>query len=60
MDSDTYIIRIYRRNKERPTSLVGVAEQVGTKEQRAFHDLDGLLAILTSSETRVHLNKEGG
>ncbi len=44
-----YIIRIYRCEKDRPQSLVGVAEEAGTKGKKAFQSYDELWDILNAS-----------
>jgi hypothetical protein len=46
---DSFIIRIYRCKKDKPNSLVGVAEKVGNKESLAFTSLYELWGILTSA-----------
>jgi hypothetical protein len=46
----TYIIRIYRFEKDHPRSLVGVVEEVGIKGKKAFTNYDELWDILVSSE----------
>lgn len=43
---NTYIVRIYRRKNGIPHNLVGVVEEVGKKEKRAFSNLDDLWEIL--------------
>jgi hypothetical protein len=44
----TYIIRIYKCEKNKPRRLVGVVEKVGVKGQRAFTNYDELWEILNS------------
>jgi hypothetical protein len=46
MNLNTYIVRVYRRKNGIPHSLVGVVEEVGKKEKRAFNNLDDLWDIL--------------
>jgi hypothetical protein len=41
-----YIIRIYRYDKDRPKSLVGVVVESGKKGKRAFQSYDELWEIL--------------
>lgn len=43
-----YIIRIYRFEKDKPRSFVGVVEEVGKKGKKAFHTYDELWEILNS------------
>lgn len=46
---NSYIVRIYRQNKDRPRLLVGVVEEVGAKGRKAFTNLDELWGILCPS-----------
>jgi hypothetical protein len=43
-----YIIRIYRYDKDRPKSLVGVVVEPGRKGKKAFQSYDELWEILNS------------
>ena len=43
---DSYLVRIYRKADNNPRMLVGVVEEVGLKEKKAFHTLDELWNIL--------------
>jgi hypothetical protein len=45
-----YIIRIYRYDKDRPQSLVGVVVEAGGKGKRAFQSYDELWEILNSAK----------
>ncbi|NWG03957.1 MAG: hypothetical protein HXY44_13985 [Syntrophaceae bacterium] len=45
-----YIVRIYRFQKNKPTNLVGVVEEVGQKGKKAFISLNELWEILSSSK----------
>lgn len=45
---ESYIVRIYRGDKKNPRSLIGIVEEVGIDEKRAFTNLDELWAILQS------------
>jgi len=49
MTSMDYIVRIYRHEKDRPRSIVGIVEEVGTEGKRAFTNLDELWEILNRS-----------
>jgi len=44
--SSHYIIRIYRFEKDKPRSLVGLVEEVGKKGKKGFHTYDELWEIL--------------
>ena len=36
---NSYLVRIYRKAENNPRMLVGVVEEVGVKEKKAFHNL---------------------
>lgn len=44
----TYILRLYRFEKDRPRGLVGVLEEVGKRGKMAFTNYDELWEILNS------------
>ena len=43
---DSYIVRVYRRDRTRQKGLVGIVEKVGAAEKRVFSDRDELWRIL--------------
>ena len=43
---DYYIVRIYRREKDDPDSIVGTIEQANSSERKAFRCSDELWSIL--------------
>ncbi len=43
---NSYVVRIYRRTNNNPRLLVGVVEEAGVKEKKAFHNLYELWDIL--------------
>jgi len=43
---DSYLIRIYRREKDNPESIVGIIEEIGTKEKHSFKNLSELGKII--------------
>jgi hypothetical protein len=45
----TYIVRIYRFEEQKPLNLVGVVEEVGIEERKAFSNYDELWNILKVS-----------
>lgn len=45
---ESYIVRIYRADKGSPRNLVGIVEEVGFEERKAFTNLDELWTILNS------------
>lgn len=48
--SDNYIIRIYRRGGHNRRMLVGVVEEVGKDEKRAFTTMEELWDILIGDQ----------
>jgi hypothetical protein len=55
---NTYIVRVYRRKNGIPQNLVGVVEEVGKKEKRAFTSLDDLWDILKPQKNTVQRKRE--
>jgi hypothetical protein len=47
-----YIIRIYRCEKDRPKSLVGVVSEAGKSEKKVFQSYDELWEILNSEKSK--------
>ena len=43
---NSYLVRIYRRAENNPRMLIGVVEEIGKAEKRAFNNLDELWDIL--------------
>jgi hypothetical protein len=43
---DSFLVRIYRKAENNPRMLVGVVEEPGVKEKKAFHNLYELWDIL--------------
>ena len=57
---DSYLVRIYRKAENNPRMLVGVVEEPGVKEKRAFHNLYELWDILNPvkrDQTQLKRNK---
>jgi predicted transcriptional regulator YdeE len=48
--ANNYIVRVYRISRKKPHSLVGVVEQVGVKEKKAFTNVQELWEILSHGE----------
>lgn len=46
MENSTFIVRIYRYEKGDPRGLVGVVEEVGRGNRKAFTTFDGLQEIV--------------
>jgi hypothetical protein len=55
----TYIVRLYRFQKNKPRSLWGVVEEVGVKGKKAFANYDELWDILNSSKGLKRQEKTG-
>ena len=47
---NSYVVRIYRRTNNNPRLLVGVVEEPGMKEKKAFHTLYELWDILNPNK----------
>ena len=43
---NSYLVRIYRKAEDNPRMLIGVVEEVGKKEKKAFNTLNELWDIL--------------
>jgi len=43
---DSYLIRIYRREKDKPENIVGIIEEIGAKEKHSFKNLSELGKII--------------
>jgi hypothetical protein len=46
----SYLVRIYRKAENNPHLLVGVVEEPGVKEKKAFHNLYELWDILNPNK----------
>lgn len=49
---NSYIVRIYREEKDNPRNFVGTVEEAGGEEKKAFTNLDELWAILNPAGKR--------
>ncbi len=60
---NSYIIRIYRHEKDNPRVFVGTVEKVGEPEKAAFTNYDELWEQLNSEEqdktTRLNNDRKG-
>ena len=57
---DSYLVRIYRKAENNPRMLVGVVEEVGANDKKAFHNLYELWDILNplkKGQTQLKKNK---
>ena len=57
---NSYLIRIYRRQENNPRLLVGIVEEPGLKEKKAFHNLYELWDILTLPPKKKNSNSGDG
>jgi len=57
---NSFLIRIYRRQENNPRLLVGVVEEPGLKEKKAFHNLYELWDILNLPRKKVRTNSGDG
>jgi hypothetical protein len=51
---DSYLIRIYRRDKKNPEAIVGIIEEIDTGEKHSFKNLSELNSIIIKPERRKH------
>jgi len=49
---DSYLIRIYRREKDNPEGIVGIIEEIGNQKKHTFKDLSELSKIITVPKRR--------
>jgi hypothetical protein len=55
---ESYVVRIYRSEKDKPRILVGVVEEVGAQGKKAFTNLDELWEILNpKKKARARIQK---
>lgn len=58
MPSRDYIVRIYRCDKKKPRSIIGIVEEVGVAGKQAFTNIDELWKILNPNiETKKFKRK---
>ena len=55
---NSYLVRIYRKAENNPRMLVGVVEEIGVKEKKAFHSLSELWDILNPVKKVQTLSKK--
>jgi uncharacterized protein (DUF2235 family) len=49
---ESYIVRIYRSENDKARSIVGMVEEVGIEEKKAFTNVDELWNILSTIKNR--------
>lgn len=54
---ESYIIRIYRRDKDMPQNIIGTVEDIDVGGTRPFHNTDDIAGILTG-EGKANKNKK--
>ena len=57
---DSYLVRIYRREEDNPRLLVGVVEEPGVNEKKAFHNLYELWDILNPIKKNPGQSRRNG
>lgn len=55
---DSYIIRIYRYEKDRPQRLVGTVEKAGEEGKKAFTHVEELYTILSNADRLLKKRKK--
>ena len=54
---NSYILRVYRLDRKNPKNLVGVVEEVGHKQKKAFTNLEELWEILSQQKGTTYNNR---
>ena len=54
---DSYVVRIYRRDAEKPMKIAGQVEFVEPEETRSFVDAEELMEILCDAEYAKRIRK---
>jgi hypothetical protein len=49
---ESYLIRIYRREKDNPEGIVGIIEEIGTERKYSFKNLSDLSKVITMPKRR--------
>lgn len=55
---ENYIIRIYRRDHDKPVAIAGIVESVETETKQAFKSMDELSRILCKPEKKFTPKKK--
>ena len=56
----SYIVRVYRHEKDNPAGLVGIVEKVGEKQKAAFTNIEDLWSILNNAGEPARREKGKG
>ena len=54
---ENYIVRIYRRDQDKPTEIAGLVELVEAEKRQAFKNIDELSQILCGPEKKTSRRK---
>jgi len=54
---ESYLIRIYRREKDNPENIVGIIEEIGTKGKHSFKNLSELGKIICPAVKKTRVKK---
>lgn len=58
MPSQDYVVRIYRCDKKRPRNIIGIVEEVESREKKAFTNIEELWKILNpAGELKIRKDK---
>ena len=52
INMDSYLIRIYRRDKNNPEAIIGIIEEIGTDKKDSFGNLSELSTIISKRKRR--------
>jgi hypothetical protein len=55
---ESFIVRIYRQEKDNPENLVGTIEHVDTGSKKTFRRIKELWEILNNTEKKVKKNNK--
>lgn len=50
---ESYVVRVYRRNKDAKDSLVGMVEDIGAGKTRVFHTPEELISIIRGEKREL-------
>jgi len=56
---DSYVVRVYRQEKDNPRLLVGTVEKVGKRGRSAFTNIDELWEIVDEAAGRAKAKRAG-
>jgi len=57
---DSYLVRIYRRDKNNPGEITGTVEKIGTEKSHGFKSLAELGRIITGKRQDKGAGKKSG